>query len=128
MRNGEKADDECQMADDECQMANGEGQVPGGEPVSPIQNPQSPIQNAEKAPNKANLGSEQILDASQLKSETTVQDGREQSQSREAVASADGVVGNPESAIQNPKSSGVLRALLAGGNPLVSTVRGRGPR
>jgi hypothetical protein len=44
------------------------------------------------------------------------------------VASEDRAADNPESPIQNPKSSGILRALLAGGNPLVSTVRGRGPR
>jgi hypothetical protein len=71
----------------------------------------------QKAPNKANLESEQILGSQALKSETTEQDGQEQTQSREAVASEIGVAGgewrvasedgaavNPKSAIQNPKS------------------------
>jgi len=44
------------------------------------------------------------------------------------VTSEDGVAINPKSAIQNPKSSGVLRALLAAGNPLLPTIRGRGLR
>ncbi len=34
MRNGEKADDECQMADDECQMADGRDAERSNEPMA----------------------------------------------------------------------------------------------